>query len=134
MCPPGLHITLGIFMRLFVLLEEDCHKLDQCMRIQGGDKGPSYEKYSSAMDNTRALKDEQQTLKDALQLLEQLLTHSLVTGCASSVSNPLILELVSEIQKRKGRMKDIVSPIAYIPYFKYSFTAYSKLKLLNWAR
>jgi hypothetical protein len=27
-CPPGLHITLGIFQRLFNLLEEECHMLD----------------------------------------------------------------------------------------------------------
>ena len=26
--PPGLHITLGIFYRLFSLLEDACHKLD----------------------------------------------------------------------------------------------------------
>uniref|UniRef100_A0A1X7VBE2 Uncharacterized protein n=1 Tax=Amphimedon queenslandica TaxID=400682 RepID=A0A1X7VBE2_AMPQE len=26
-CPPGLHITLGIFQRLFNLLEEKCHQL-----------------------------------------------------------------------------------------------------------
>lgn len=27
-CLPGLHITLGIFMRLFTLMEDECHKLD----------------------------------------------------------------------------------------------------------
>ena len=26
--PPGLHITLGIFYRLWCLLEEECHQLD----------------------------------------------------------------------------------------------------------
>jgi len=27
-CPPGLHISLGIFQRLFDLLEAECHNLD----------------------------------------------------------------------------------------------------------
>ena len=27
-CPPGLHITLGIFQRLFNRLEDECHLLD----------------------------------------------------------------------------------------------------------
>lgn len=48
-CPPGLHITLGIFLRLFVLLEEDCHTLDLSMSVQGADTGPSYDKYASAL-------------------------------------------------------------------------------------
>ncbi len=28
MYPPGLHLTLGIFYRIFSLLEEECHLLD----------------------------------------------------------------------------------------------------------
>ena len=32
--PPGLHITLGIFLRLFVLLEDDFHKLDLLANLQ----------------------------------------------------------------------------------------------------
>ncbi len=28
MCPPGLHITLGIFYSLFTLMENECHLLD----------------------------------------------------------------------------------------------------------
>lgn len=27
-CPPGLHLTLGIFYRLFSLMETACHRLD----------------------------------------------------------------------------------------------------------
>ena len=32
-CPPGLHITLGIFYRIWCLLEADCHKLDLQLAI-----------------------------------------------------------------------------------------------------
>ena len=43
-CPPGLHITLGIFYRLFVLLEEVAHELDLRCAVQHGQAGSTYEK------------------------------------------------------------------------------------------
>ena len=34
-CLPGLHISIGIFQRLYALLEEECHELDlQIARTQ----------------------------------------------------------------------------------------------------
>ncbi len=39
MCPPGLHITLGIFYRIFSLLEEECHLLDLAIVEDSIDEG-----------------------------------------------------------------------------------------------
>ena len=40
-CLPGLHITLGVYLRLFTLLEDECHALDVEMTLfsspQSGD-------------------------------------------------------------------------------------------------
>ncbi len=41
-CPPGLHITLGIFYRLFQLMEDDCHELDVEEEDSREKGGPSY--------------------------------------------------------------------------------------------
>lgn len=76
-CIPGLHISLGIFNRLWVLLEDACSELDLLLAqySSGSSSGSTFEQYSSA------LKEEQQ-LKSALQLevnkatmLEQLVTY-----------------------------------------------------------
>lgn len=94
-----------------MLLEVECHKLDLAMQIQqnGAEFGPSYDKYAAALHQLTQLKDEQHSLKNGLQVLEQLLTYSLSTGGASSVSSPLFQQLVSEIQKTKGKLAEIVS-------------------------
>lgn len=106
MCPPGLHITLGIFLRLFILLENDCHQLDLSMQVQGVDSGPSYGKYASALEEQTKFKDEQHTQRSGLQVLEQLLTHVLTVLSATS---PIISELVTEIQQTKQRLQRYVS-------------------------
>jgi len=112
-CPPGLHITLGIFLRLFLLLENECHKLDLANHIQGSDSGPSYEKYSAILQQQTHRKDEQHSLKGDLKLLEQTLTHYLTSaGPLSGVlatTNPLLLDTVKEIQETKNRIQALVS-------------------------
>lgn len=105
---PGLHISLGIFLRLFVLLEADCHMLDMTMSIQGGSGGPSFDRYSSALQDKMKLQDEQKELKASLLVLQQLLTYTLTTGGMTSTTNPLLLEVVSEIQKTKAKLQHIV--------------------------
>lgn len=100
-----------------MLLEVDCHKLDLTMHMQGSGSGlncgPSYERYTSALHSLTKAKDEQLTLRGGLQLLEQLFTHLLTTGGVSSASNPLFLELVSEITKTKEKLQQIVSSKGY---------------------
>ena len=92
-CPPGLHITLGIFMRLFVLLENACHDLDLRAHMQGtGDHGPSYQRYADALQQLTQRKDEELSFRNGLQVLQQLLTHGLVSG-AFTASDPTLLML-----------------------------------------
>ncbi|KAL5496199.1 hypothetical protein EMCRGX_G012437 [Ephydatia muelleri] len=70
-CPPGLHITMGIFLRLFVLLEEDCHKLDCRAVVLDGVSVISYDNYCAALVTKRELMDEMVSLKDTIQCFEQ---------------------------------------------------------------
>ena len=59
-CPPGLHITLGIFYRLFSLLENECHDLDvRVLEEDSVDKGgASYSQHLKALDKLKQLKPE----------------------------------------------------------------------------
>ncbi len=60
-CPPGLHISLGIFYRLFQLMEDECHVLDievSTVEDSRDRAGPSYSHFMSDSVRERTLKDE----------------------------------------------------------------------------
>lgn len=112
-CLPGLHITLGIFMRLFVLLEVECNKLDLTMLMQGSgaEFGPSYHKYAAAFNKQTELKDEQLAQKNALKVLVQLFTFCVSSGGVTTATSQPFLQLVAEINKIKDRLEEIVSKV-----------------------
>ena len=112
MCPPGLHITLGIFLRLFVLLEDACHQLDLSASLQGSDCGPSYERYSAALSNLTNIKDKQLRLQNELNVLEQIVTFTAATA-ANATTNPLFNNLASTVASMKEKKKKHVN-ITYL--------------------
>ncbi len=58
MCPPGLHMTLGIFYRLFSLFENECHQLDLKVREEDSadEGGASYGHHLQALQKSNELK------------------------------------------------------------------------------
>lgn len=111
MCPPGLHITLGIFLRLFVLLEDRCHELDLLAELQGsGEAGRSYERYVTALRQQRALKDQAHICEYNLKVLEQVATYTLTTA-PSMASLPEFHRVTSEITNKKEQLQQLVSLI-----------------------
>ncbi len=55
-----MHISLGIFYRLFILLEDECHELDVLVRDEedsSGRGGPSYSNFVADFKRARTLKD-----------------------------------------------------------------------------
>ena len=104
MCPPGLHITLGIFLRLFVLLEDTCHQLDLSANLQESDCGPSYERYSAAFHKLTNIKDERLQLQNELNMLEQIVTFTATTA-ANATSNALFNNLASTVASMKEKKK-----------------------------
>ena len=104
-------------MHLFVLLENECHKLDIAMLSQGSDHRPSYEKYVSTLQQQIDLEDEQHSLQSNLQVLEQLLMYFLTSAGVLSSTNPLLLlDLVGEIQNQAANHCKINSiVVAYAP-------------------
>ena len=72
---PGLHITLGIFDRLFDLLEEACHQLDIKLAESGRQEDTlhSFKLYSTALQNINELEERQREDEEA-SAVEQLST------------------------------------------------------------
>ena len=61
-CLPGLHITLGIFDRLFSLLVDRCHEPDVSVALENSAVaagGHTYSRYVSALEEVKTLKDEE---------------------------------------------------------------------------
>ena len=74
------------------------------MDLQGG---PSFHKYSSALKSITILKDERLSTMNGLQVLEQLLTYILTTS-VTTPSNPVLMQVVTEIRQSKERLQQIV--------------------------
>ena len=108
-CPPGLHITLGIFLRLFTLLEDCCHELDVLAELQGSSEaGCSYERYVKALCQQRALKDEAHIVEYNLKVLEQVATYTLATA-PNMASLPVFQQVTSEMASKRNRLQHLVS-------------------------
>ena len=82
---PGLHITLGIFDRLFDLLEEACHQLDVQLAERGrqADTLHSFKLYSAAVQNIKELEGEKQREDEEASAAEQLSTFLAVRGAST---------------------------------------------------
>lgn len=124
-CLPGLHITLGVFLKLFTLLEDECYKLDlEMASVTGSLSGdrPGYVDYSATVHRERALLDEKTTVEGELKWLSQ--TLSLLSLNASDPSTDTqVLAVANFIQEKELRKTDIVSNRMHkdILMFKPSF-------------
>ena len=72
-----LHISLGIFMKLWTLLEADCHKLDlelaQHTTGTTGDRG-AFLKYSTAIHDLTHLGEEKERAEQCARILDGVVT------------------------------------------------------------
>ena len=107
-CPPGLHITLGIFLRLFVLLEDCCNELDLSVELQGSEAGCSYERYATALRQQRASKDEAHKIEYNIKVLEQVATYMLATTPAIA-SLPVYQQMSDELFNKREQLQRLVS-------------------------
>ena len=123
MCPPGLHISLGIFFRLFTLLEDACHELDVLATQQHtpGSAGPSYARYTDALLQQSTLQDSIETVKAQIKCLEQVFTLTLVTlPPAAPQTNTLLQQIATEISTKKKEIEEMVRH-NIIPWLSFSF-------------
>ena len=82
MCIPGLHITQGIFQKLFELFEEACHNLDLQLALhrQGYTNcGPEFEKYCKVLKEISTVRHDLELAEQERDTLEQLVTYCSLT-------------------------------------------------------
>ena len=108
-CPPGLHISLGIFQRLFDLLEAEAHHLDrayaqQCQSQVEGET--SFATYTNTTRQIKSLEDERTALQQHITWLEQTATLMSLTA-ADSADGPLHITR-EEVVKNRKKLQEIV--------------------------
>ena len=83
---PGLHISLGVYYRLFVLLEAACHQLDLKLAATSKQEDTlhSFSLYSTARFNVTELEEEKAHCLEEATAAEQLSTFLAVRGMDSS--------------------------------------------------
>ncbi len=100
MCIPGLHLSLGIFDRLWTLLENSCKEADFRLAVDSNSGSAS----TSSFHKLSVLKLESQTLADYSRLVSEMHTYATL----SAVSDPAILNnLQIELCTTQKRMQDI---------------------------
>ena len=104
---PGLHIKLGVFFRLFTLLEDDCHELDLAHTLHGVQAGPTYERYITALRKKRESEEEVNILRDHIQRLEQLVTLAAIT-LPNPAANTQYRNFCTVVATNKQRVQELV--------------------------
>lgn len=109
-CPPGLHITLGVFFRLWCLLEEDCHQLDLELAMHTSPKPTdrkSYAEYSALVKELSQLTERRNELQQLNTTLNAALCD-IAIHLPNAESNPLVKALKEEASSTALKLTEVV--------------------------
>ena len=81
---PGLHLSLGIFNRLYELLEDTCEELDLQLASKTSTAigGSSFQRYAEMLKQLTQLRTDHEAAVQKQTLLTQLLSYLLVSVTA----------------------------------------------------
>ena len=98
-CPPGLHIMLGIFTKMFHLLEALCCQLDLELARQTTDFDPSsFSKYSQALQRLPVLQADLENAQYSQEVLQQVATY---VALVHREKYPLAVDLLKQSAEKK---------------------------------
>ena len=123
MCPPGLHVSLGIFFRLFTLLEDDCHQLDvrHSLELQGSTAGSTFRLFIEALQRQSTLRDSMDRVTEQIQVLEQLLTLTIVTLPPRAPQfSPRTQQMITEINAKKEKKEMVKTTMSSVTLTVYT--------------
>ena len=109
-CPPGLHITLGIFYRLWCLLEAGCHELDLELAKRTSatpTDRDSFKQYSSLLKQLAPLSEKKIELVQLTSSLNSVL-GDLAIQFSNADSHPLVQALKEEARSAALKLDEVV--------------------------
>ena len=106
-CLPGLHITLGVFHKMFELFEQECHNLDLQFAMQGAQEHTStkFSEYSSALQKLFKSREQLHSAKDEATMMEQCATYSAVVVRSS---DPVVCHLMQQAESARKSVTQLV--------------------------
>ena len=105
---PGLHLSLGIFNRLWTLLEEQCKELDFSLATESVTSASSFCNGSAdTLTRWSNLKLELEADLKYTEVISDLITYTTV-AVEDIVSNTFYSSLKEELEATKRRIKDMV--------------------------
>ena len=111
MCPPGLHITLGIFYRLWTLLEQACHHLDLELAKRSAplslDK-VSFKEYGEVVKKLANMEEEKHELSFYTVSLNSHIVQ-LSNQLPNPENHPLITALQQESNRATKKLHEVVN-------------------------
>ena len=107
MCLLGLHITQGIFQKLFGLLEEACHELDLKLASchHSSEHHGSFTPYTVALQDLNKTKADLDVAQQSANILEQLMVYSSVV---LGKENPLVQGLLKQCDESRKNVQELV--------------------------
>ena len=110
--PPGLHISLGIFYRLFKLLESECHRLDLKLALTPGASnlaaGWSFENHVALQREKEQLDEKVESADSEIESTEaQAMWYT--PHLPDAETNPNLAILFQELEKMKKEKETMVS-------------------------
>ena len=108
-CPPALHITLGVFYRLFTLFERECHQLDLTAALHTSSApGPSLESfrsYSKALQEVHRITDLIEEERSGLNGLQQLVSYLTISLTSPQAAMQCLHQ---QLVTKRERIKQLV--------------------------
>lgn len=126
MCFPGLHLSLGIFDRLWNLLEQACTELDLHLASittteeNGNSDSRTFDRYAASLRRLSELKNRLDAEKQTTTLLDQLTTFFSITLVDAS-TNSSLQRLRSQAMKAWEAVHDTVIEYCIIYVFKPNY-------------
>ena len=115
-CPPSLHISLGIFHRLFTLLEQECHDLDLLLAKREDvhlQPGTEFENYYTIRKQIRSLEQQVTSHHQQAIALDQVASLFALT-LKQPEQKPQLQSVRQEAIRCRKRITELVKKHEYI--------------------
>lgn len=106
---PGLHISQGIFLKIFNLLENACHDLDVKMALIHNGRSTLSPSYTHHVLNLQELNRAKAELDTAMQYLTTIVEHQTYLTVAIGQTNSILANFEEHIKECRKEIKTAVS-------------------------
>ncbi len=115
MCIPGLHISLGVFLRLFELLEKAAHELDVLIAMALGRKTQqpqelrqAFVQHIEVLRSISALTKEANEAMDHADFLDSISSWTVLSS-ESETEDPQVAAMREEARSSRRKADELVS-------------------------